>query len=1829
MLKKFVAVLIASLLVTTLLPTVFSQNTFTEENDLETIEENNFEVDKSSTDDLSTNIDEKVEDTTKNTEDNSDGEPLGIREYIKEKVNVKADAGDKKSLYFYTNYSGIEKRTKLKFFFETKIDVNNDDKKDIGVRYWLYPGIEKPFSLSINFKLTIRQLSGFDSLDDEANFENHVELYFLGIILKSNAGDRLRFGYESPDGEKIPEKCEITYKLVPHILSIRNKPEHKFRINPDSQTRGSSRLNLIYSFSEMDNDKVNSEILTRVKYNPVVDSEITFHRAKKDKATVFEYKRATSEDTSVDMYVKRSEGENSTYAYALDTPSYVSFLFKLRRDGKIEFNTDGESADEIGVCDDLEKPDNKIYFTNLCSKAGISWYRDRFLFINKGKTNFSVYSNGEDVGANAYLKGSDGGYLDFQAVSHNPLDSSMELDLSEGYFRLVRSETDLELSLESEVKNDTLANMVTSVKGSLHLKRNFDGPFEIRFDEIKSGRINVTLSGKSFNISDFNFQGSSPLIGGNLSIEMDELVKYKQGQVSFDLEVEQTENNISGVCIFDVENGVEISNLAIYYNGAEVYRNDSIAVVGDFHREFGFSINISLEWHVHENWGYVTIRSGSLAAFSFNSVYRDEITNEVIGEISGSIEFEVPDEEFNVSWEKIDGNLSFYIDGSAVAGLKDFNFWIKDKVDVSIPEISVGFELNTYSKQGNLSLYMDDSALSCNVTINRINISDLFDVTLKGGLNVVLAASASGSVNIGWNESGITSINGEFGADATGLINLTDFEFQYKSLVDISMSQLLVSGDLDFNFSSVGNKTMIYADAGLTDVVISDLNVYASIVNPLAVSADMDITFDGSGYINVTYSNDTVIVNGAVYDDSNITINSLWFVLPIPSLPIQINLKSLSICGPTTLLFDVDTSKDTPFMATFISEKEIIADTIYVGYPGILQIHIYDFIGGGSDGSMGVGLNTATKQPVFNLQQTSCYIGNLQFSFGGNLLPFCPISNISFNGTANIEGFLDIAELKYVYLRGEILEDTTITLNDINIPMLGSGNFSLVFEPGEADLVLTQNMLDNPPYGDLYLYGYSSGWINVKFDDQSLVKAMGTMDIWVGIHKYDDGTLSAIIDAKEFSGAAIVANSLRFAGELYAKVEFSIKINKDEGGNTTVSNLNVNIEGNLSAVVQTKTNNSDWIPIIPFSTSGQVVLLRQAPAFMNPPNIADDFTVTTPDDNESLIFEAWYAPPLGKDSEDIGPYTYNLSFGDGTFYEVTTNQTRIVTNSHLYNLGSYNTSVTVTPSNSSIDPVTDSLSFEILKKITYLEVPETGPLNFLYSDVEEDGRIHTWFTIHNKDTENYQLEWQAEILLYGFEDPTMNPVVNPSSGVLQPNQTVHVNVSFYPPLDHKDHGNIYISADNTNYSGPGEDGVGEAITIKQSLSLIPETLYLPEIEPGEERENSFWIHNNKKETLNWTITDYPNEFYSFSKTSGSIPAGGAEIVDFTINAPEEDNVTLDGDIEVTDTDNSANVATFSVVVGILNQNNSGNGNITVSEDGNGNVSIAIGGSNEIHINNFQYEINGVTGEINGSFIFDTNNSYVYINFTQGNFLQTFSVDGTAEFTIHGFRFCYGDNINVEVSKVITGGIHWYEGKSGNFTVAVDDTFKEIDIDVSFNQTYTNFTFAGNIDIDISGETNGSLWINWDFNNETKDVTVDGDIFRDYNADINITDLKLIVNNFTFTSSLIHFNRTVDLYFNETGLNVETGGVIELDDIYFELEFNGDNWGIYTESNIDVIMDGFISFTFYEEEKLFCIHTEGYLYIGGILYATIGDFYIEITGNITMNGNFTMCYGPGS
>ena len=398
------------------------------------------------------------------------------------------------TIMFYTNYSGIEKQTPLRFLLVKKIDINNDSKDDIKVKLGFSFSIERFLHFSINFKYTITRLADFP--DTSAHFEAYSELYFPGLLSLKQRGDRIRFGYESPEGEQVPSSCQIIYRYLPKIINIRKRPEHRIELNP-GKNNDNSKLILLLGYTNFNNNNtVNSELNSRIIYNPAVKSLVSIGGNGILGGSTFEFAKESSEDSQVDMYCSFEKNNKTTIGYVKDVPKKVTFQINLGRDGSIKFNTHNQAPTEIGLCNDFYNPDSKIYFTNLKTKAELAW---NIRAIIQQKVDINFYTDSPGTSLKGELKSIKNSTINFNIFSKENLDCQMFLDLKNGYFVFNRNKVDIFINLLFNSTN-------SSLDFSTNISSFYDEPFEIFFDKLKNGNAEILFSGSYLEISDLNFK---------------------------------------------------------------------------------------------------------------------------------------------------------------------------------------------------------------------------------------------------------------------------------------------------------------------------------------------------------------------------------------------------------------------------------------------------------------------------------------------------------------------------------------------------------------------------------------------------------------------------------------------------------------------------------------------------------------------------------------------------------------------------------------------------------------------------------------------------------------------------------------------------------------------------------------------------------------------------------------------------------------------------------------------------------------------------------------------------------------------------------------------------------------------------------------------------------------------------------------------------------------------------------------------------------------------------------------------------------------------------
>ena len=492
-------------------------------------------------------------------------------------------------IMFHTNYNGIVKSTEMRLFGKVTVDVNDDGLDDISARMLLYPFIERPLCLSIRFKLTITRLENFPDINED--FSAYAELTFPRILSEKQKGDTLGFGYVSPEDEEVPDKCVVTYKYIPHILS-KERPEHKAEIDPGSIT-GEEDLVLFLQYINYDGAEVKSQLTAAVTYNPAVKSEIHVWGTGLLGGSEYNFERTGSDNSNIDMYCSFTKNNTNIFGYVYDLPQKVTFNLDLGIDGFIEFNTHGEKVSEIGLNAELYDNENKIYFEDLPSKARLEWNHD---IIFGGKANFSFYTEGEGISLKVHLEPQRGGMFDFSISSNENLNCSAALDIEEGYLIIDKSNIDISVSLSATGANNSIIQL------SFNITKEYVNPFEVYFN--LSEKIEVTFANKSLVLTDLNLLVDISSL--NFGIIADKFVKNHSGNITIILDHNMVGENVSLNFSFLLDSGVtvEIHGLKIGFNGNWTeFEQDPLILTASWSFEFSFLLS-AFEYYVAEDWSW-------------------------------------------------------------------------------------------------------------------------------------------------------------------------------------------------------------------------------------------------------------------------------------------------------------------------------------------------------------------------------------------------------------------------------------------------------------------------------------------------------------------------------------------------------------------------------------------------------------------------------------------------------------------------------------------------------------------------------------------------------------------------------------------------------------------------------------------------------------------------------------------------------------------------------------------------------------------------------------------------------------------------------------------------------------------------------------------------------------------------------------------------------------------------------------------------------------------------------------------------------------------------
>ncbi len=771
------------------------------------------------------------------------------------------------SINFVTNYDGLEKKTDLNLFRTVRVDVDGEGSDDISASLFPYLSIEKGFTFSFNFRLSIKKLNR-NSIDDEKkSLKAYAEIIFPGLLNAAWKNDSVGFGYRSPESQEVPDSCKVTYKFIPNILKKDQKPVHKVLME-NNFLNGDYNLALFYMHSKTTGGTLDEKISWDILYNQMVkkmeittgryneftgfyldldlfgeNSMVTIRHSKTENGTtsdigllsingfssfsfaikltplssgggLVEYKRISSQNVEISLFKPNS----GSYFYIKNLPEHIKFSWIPELVGGIKLDTFNDNINKVGWRNALEPSDATadVYFSNLPSIARVNW---SIRPIKNKNISLDIYSDTKGCKAHVSTDNFFNKNLVIVATlrSLKNINSSLFWNFEDHLFRVDRCNIDLDLTFS--IANRETENWFAFSGG---IKRTISSPFEIYFGEFLDKQTTITFAGKSLELRNVHAQLYLEQYG-TFSLDINDLTKEKYGSITTGFSVFKNGNILTINCTIQITNGVEMHGVVIGYDDFS-YPVGDIEEANNATHTFSFTLeNANVIWDVAPDfsWGDIVISGG--ISLSFNSNYTRD--GKTYGRIKGMVYFTTEDQVLNISWRTVNGSKVFNIDGGGVLGLSGFEFWFEDLFDIRIPEIMGRFKINTAEGTGEILLFVNQTSGSFNFEIEDIRIVGLLNFTFMGNIDAYFYGEVSGIIKITWTDLGFF-IDGFAEGGVQGELTLQDIDFTYYSKSQsffVYLYELAIQGDMSFDISFTDKDGFI--DLNGASLIIQGLSV--------------------------------------------------------------------------------------------------------------------------------------------------------------------------------------------------------------------------------------------------------------------------------------------------------------------------------------------------------------------------------------------------------------------------------------------------------------------------------------------------------------------------------------------------------------------------------------------------------------------------------------------------------------------------------------------------------------------------------------------------------------------------------------------------------------------------------------------------------------------------------------------------------------------------------------------------------------------------------------------------------------------------------------------
>jgi len=373
-------------------------------------------------------------------------------------------------------------------------------------------------------------------------------------------------------------------------------------------------------------------------------------------------------------------------------------------------------------------------------------------------------------------------------------------------------------------------------------------------------------------------------------------------------EISYYKDDMNIICCIDVCN-ISIYDLALSFNELSYGPFD---VDGDF--EACFTLTSDIEITSGPDWICITI--GGKGRATYLDIYAKlRNINNYRGYLDVNMSLASGDDRLVINISNLTGNVRLDVFASKVLSLDLFELYLEncttdeELINISIENLEVGFDMHMSGEKGGIQLIVNQAGVSLDDGHVYFSLKDEINFALEGTIDVAMSSNVSGTLNIEFNDTGLSGLKVDFAGNVN--VDITGLKFRYnntKKSTDILLSAYTISIDgnanivvtpeyINFGVGVINNNGPPTRDSGADNnkIVLDNFLFNASIGSLgfyLYVNFDL-LQIENSISINISQG-------GIVIDSSrDITVEHLYMYMNYEPFKtyITLDLGSLKING--------------------------------------------------------------------------------------------------------------------------------------------------------------------------------------------------------------------------------------------------------------------------------------------------------------------------------------------------------------------------------------------------------------------------------------------------------------------------------------------------------------------------------------------------------------------------------------------------------------------------------------------------------------------------------------------------------------------------------------------------------------------------------------------------------------------------------------------------------------------------------------------------------------------------------------------------------------------